>query len=340
MKLLSITVPCYNSQDYLNKCVDSLLVGGEEVEILLVNDGSTDRTRQIAEAYAEKYPMIVKVINKENGGHGSAINAGIAAATGLFFKVVDSDDWVNAEAYRKVLDTLSELVGGSRGLDMLVSNFVYEKAGAKRKKVMQYRHAFPKDRIFGWNEMHRLHKGQYILMHSVIFRTKLLRECGIVLPEHTFYVDNLFVFEPLPYVKNIYYLDVNFYRYFIGRDDQSVNEKVMISRIDQQLLVNRRMIDYLTGLDKKTVSGKVRSYMTSYLEIIMTVSSIMLIRAETEEALQKKKELWSYLRRKDIFLYYRLRYGIIGGTTNLPGKGGRKISVEGYKICRKIFKFN
>ena len=114
----------------------------------------------------------------------------------------------------------------------------------------------------------------------------------------------------------------------------------MISRIDQQLLVNRRMIDYLTGLDKKTVSGKVRSYMTSYLEIIMTVSSIMLIRAETEEALQKKKELWSYLRRKDIFLYYRLRYGIIGGTTNLPGKGGRKISVEGYKICRRIFKFN
>ena len=171
MKLLSITVPCYNSQDYLDKCVDSLLVGGEEVEILLVNDGSADHTRQIAEAYAEKYPTIVKVINKENGGHGSAINAGIAAATGLFFKVVDSDDWVNAEAYRKVLDTLSELVGGSRGLDMLVSNFVYEKAGAKRKKVMQYRHAFPKDRIFGWNEMHRLHKGQYILMHSVIFRT-------------------------------------------------------------------------------------------------------------------------------------------------------------------------
>ena len=324
MKLLSITVPCYNSQDYLDKCVDSLLVGGEEVEILLVNDGSTDHTRQIAEAYAEKYPTIVKVINKENGGHGSAINAGIAAATGLFFKVVDSDDWVNAEAYRKVLDTLSELVGGSRGLDMLVSNFVYEKAGAKRKKVMQYRHAFPKDRIFGWNEMHRLHKGQYILMHSVIFRTKLLRECGIV----------------LPYVKNMYYMDVDFYRYFIGRDDQSVNEKIMISRIDQQLLVNRRMIDYLTGLDKKTVSGKVRSYMTSYLEIIMTVSSIMLIRAETEEALQKKKELWSYLRRKDIFLYYRLRYGIIGGTTNLPGKGGRKISVEGYKICRRIFKFN
>lgn len=340
MKLLTITVPCYNSQDYLEKCVDSLLKGGEDVEILLVNDGSTDHTRQIAEKYAAEYPAIVRVINKENGGHGSAINTGIEHAEGLYFKVVDSDDWVKEEAYRQILDTLRELAGGSEVLDMLVSNFVYEKAGAKRKKVMQYRHAFPKNQMFGWDEMGRLHKGHYILMHSVIFRTRLLRECGIRLPEHTFYVDNLFVFEPLPYVKNIYYLDVNFYRYFIGREDQSVNEKVMISRIDQQLKVNRRMIDYMVEKNPKKMNKKIRRYMLSYLEIIMTISSIMLIRAGTEEALQKKKELWAYLRQKDIFLYHKLRYGIIGSAMNLPGRGGRKISVEGYKICQKIFKFN
>ena len=224
MKLLTITVPCYNSQDYLDKCVQSLLAGGEDVEILLVNDGSTDGTQEIAERYAAQYPTIVRAINKENGGHGSAINTGIEYASGLYFKVVDSDDWVKEDAYQKILDTLRELAGGSRVLDLLVSNFVYEKAGAKRGKVMQYRHAFPEGRIFGWEEMRHLRKGHYILMHSVIFRTKLLRECGLKLPEHTFYVDNLFVFEPLPYVKNLYYLDVNFYRYFIGRDDQSVNE--------------------------------------------------------------------------------------------------------------------
>ena len=340
MKLLSITVPCYNSQDYLERCVESLLKGGEDVEILIVDDGSKDATPEIAEHYASQYPTIVRVISKENGGHGSAINTGIEHASGLYFKVVDSDDWVKEDAYKKILDTLHELSGGSCVLDMLISNFVYEKTGAKRGRVMQYRHAFPRGRIFGWDEMRHLRKGHYILMHSVIFRTKLLRECGIRLPEHTFYVDNLFVFEPLPYVKNLYYLDVNFYRYFIGREDQSVNEKVMISRIDQQLQVNRRMIDYMAELNPKKVNRKVLRYMTSYLEIIMTVSSIMLIRANTKEALQKKKNLWAYLRQRDLFLYYKLRYGVIGGTMNLPGRGGRKISVESYRICQRIFKFN
>ena len=110
MKLLTITVPCYNSQDYLDRCMESLLVGGEDVEILIVDDGSTDRTAEMADAYAQKYPAIVKVIHKQNGGHGSAVNAGIAGATGLFFKVVDSDDWVKEESYYEILQALSRLI--------------------------------------------------------------------------------------------------------------------------------------------------------------------------------------------------------------------------------------
>ena len=106
MKLLSITIPCYNSQDYMEKCIESLLVGGEEVEILVVDDGSSDRTAEIADAYAEKYPTIVKAIHQENGGHGEAVNAGIRNATGLYFKVVDSDDWVDEEALKKILKVL------------------------------------------------------------------------------------------------------------------------------------------------------------------------------------------------------------------------------------------
>lgn len=178
-------------------------------------------------------------------------------------------------------------------------------------------------------------------MHSVIFRTKLLKECGIRLPEHTFYVDNLYVFEPLPYVRNMYYLDVNFYRYYIGREDQSVNENVMISRIDQQIRVNKLMIDYLTE-KKQTLTKKKRlyQYMRNYLEIITTVSSVLLIRSGTEENLAKKAELWQYLKEKDRLLYRCLRHGIMGEAMNLPGRGGRKISVEGYKICQRIFKFN
>ncbi len=109
MKLLSIAIPCYNSEAYMEKCIESLLKGGEEVEILVVNDGSSDRTAEIADAYAEKYPTIIKAIHQENGGHGEAVNAGIRNATGLYFKVVDSDDWVNEEAYKQILKTLEEL---------------------------------------------------------------------------------------------------------------------------------------------------------------------------------------------------------------------------------------
>ena len=151
MKLLSVAIPCYNSENYMRHCIESLLVGGEEVEIIIVDDGSTkDRTPEIADEYARKYPTICKAVHQENGGHGEAVNTGLKNSTGIFFKVVDSDDWVNEEAYKKVLETLRRFVYRGENVDMLVTNFVYEKQGAKRKKVMSYHTAFPKDQIFGW----------------------------------------------------------------------------------------------------------------------------------------------------------------------------------------------
>ena len=171
MKLLSIAVPCYNSQDYMRNCVDSLLKGGELVEILIVNDGSKDDTAKIADEYAEKYPTIVRVIHQENGGHGEAVNTGIRNATGFYFKVVDSDDWVNEEAFEEILKKLQELIAGPQTLDMMISNFVYEKQGVKRKKIMRYRKYLPQNRIFTWDEVSNMPVGKYILMHSVIYRT-------------------------------------------------------------------------------------------------------------------------------------------------------------------------
>ena len=191
MKLLTFAIPCYNSQDYMEKCIDSILVGGEDVEILIIDDGSKDRTAEIADDYARRYPTIVKAIHQENGGHGEAVNAGIRNASGIYFKVVDSDDWVDEFAYLQILDKLRELVGSENNLDMLLANYVYEKEGAKRKKVMRQT-GFPKDEVFTWSDIRHFYKGHYILMHSVIFRTKLLKDCHLRLPEHTFYVDNLY----------------------------------------------------------------------------------------------------------------------------------------------------
>lgn len=338
MKLLTAAIPCYNSQDYMEKCIKSLLTGGEDVEIIIIDDGSKDMTTEIADAYAKKYPNIVKAIHQENGGHGEAVNTGLRNASGIFFKVVDSDDWVDQDAYQKILSTLRELVSEGKQLDMFISNFVYEKEGARRKKVMKYTSALPQEKIFTWKDVRHFYKGQYILMHSVIYRTQLLRDCGLELPKHTFYVDNLFVYVPLPYVKNMYYLDVDFYRYYIGREDQSVNEKVMIQRIDQQIKVNKMMVDVYDLW--KLPDRKLRKYMFNYLEIITVVSTVMLIRSGMDENLEKKRELWNYIKKKDIRLFHRLRNGIMGGTMNLPGKGGRKISIAAYKISQKVVGFN
>ena len=278
----------------MEKAINSILPAGDDVEILIVNDGSTDKTKKIGKHYAEKFPSIVKVINKENGGHGDAVNSGLSHASGKYFKVVDSDDWVDEDALIKLLDVIKGFVREGSEVDMIVSNYVYEKAGMEHKKIIHYRNVLPQNEIFRWDDIGSFHLDQYILMHSVMYRTEMLKLCQLKLPKHTFYVDNIYVYYPLPHVRLLYYLDVDFYRYFIGRDDQSVNEKIMISRVDQQIYVTKSMISMY---DLRLIgSRKLKKYMINYLAIMMTVSSILCIRSKNAENLQKKKELWKYLR--------------------------------------------
>lgn len=338
MKYISFAIPCYNSEAYMANAVESILKGGEDVEIIIVNDGSKDRTSEIAHEFEAKYPTIIKAVDKENGGHGDAVNTGLEHATGKYFKVVDSDDWVNEEALCQILEVLKKFETNNEEIDMLISNYVYEKEGMEHKKVIEYRNVLPQDMIFSWNDIKRFHLGQYILMHSVIYRTEFLQLIQLRLPKHTFYVDNIYVYYPLPHVRKMYYLDVDFYRYYIGREDQSVNEKVMIGRVDQQIFVTKSMIDMYTM--KNITNKKLRQYMINYLAIMMTVSSILLIRSKKEENLEKKKELWQYLKRTDYKTYWKIRYGILGQTMNLPGKSGRKISSLAYIVARRLIGFN
>lgn len=338
MKYISFAIPSYNSEEYMSHAIESILPGGEDVEIIIVNDGSKDGTSRIAHEYKDKYPDIIKVVDKENGGHGDAVNSGLSNATGKYFKVVDSDDWVDEEALHKILDFLKELEAEDKEIDMLISNYVYEKVGATHKKCIHYRNVLPQDQIFTWDDIGRFHLDQYILMHSVIYRTAMLKLSQMTLPKHTFYVDNIYVYYPLPYVRKIYYLDVDFYRYFIGREDQSVNEKVMISRIDQQIFVTKSMISMYQLKDIQ--SKKLRRYMVNYLAIMMTVSSILLIRSKKQENLEKKRELWQYLKKKDLKTFLKIRYGILGQTMNIPGKPGRKISSLAYSVARRLIGFN
>ena len=341
MKILTVAIPCYNSAQYMDKCIESLLPAGEDIEIIIVDDGSVkDNTAQIADDYAAKYPTIIRAVHQENGGHGEAVNTGIRHASGVYYKVIDSDDWADTDALKQVVAKLKELEEKGTPVDLFLANFIYDKVGQKHKKVMHFRHVFPADEVFEWSAMGHMKQTQYILMHNIFYRRQVLLDCGMKLPAHTFYVDNIFAFQPYPYVKKLYYMDVDFYHYFIGREDQSVNEKVMISRIDQQIKVNKIMIDIMAAQDFSGLDKNVKKYMYIYLDKIMTVTSALLLVAGTEEDLKKKKELWTYLRNKDLRMFLHLRTTSLGMALNMPGTVGRKVSVRGYKLARKIVGFN
>lgn len=340
MKLISFVVPCYNSEAYMEKCINSLIPGGDDVEIIIINDGSKDRTGEIADRFATKYPSLIKVIHQENGGHGAGVNAGLAAATGEYFKVVDSDDWVDEKALFEVIKTLKENLKTETPIDMLVANYVYEHVEDNTQNIIHYRGIFPKDKIFGWDEMIKIDPARYIIMHSVTYRTQILRDSGVKLPMHTFYVDNLVLYVPLPLTKNLYYLDVNFYRYYTGRADQSVNGNVMVKRIDQQIYVTELLLKSHDISKIKESSPKLAKYMTYYLSIMYTITSTLFAMDGTKQAQQKSKIFWDNLKNTDEALYRKIRYFSKAFFMALPGKVGNSTTRFIYRIARKVYKFN
>ena len=338
-KLLTIVIPCYNSEDYMQKAIRSVISGGDKVEVLIVDDGSTDKTAEIADRYALSYPNVIRAIHKENGGHGSALNTGIKEAKGTYLKVLDSDDWFEKNAYKEYLDTLSELNKEKNDVDMLVTNFVYEKPSENHRRGMVFSALFPKNKVIGWADMKHNIKGFTILMHAVTYRTKLLRDIEFELPEHTFYVDNLFVYEPFPYVEKLYYLNVDLYRYYIGREGQSIAEDTMIKRLDQQLKINYRMIDAF-DLFTDVKEPHLRAYMLGYLEMITVISTSLAHVSKDPVNYEKAKKLWQYIKDKDKRLFLHIRFGIFGQAVSKPGAVGRFISVKCYRLTQWFMRFN
>lgn len=344
-KLLTLVVPCYNSESYMSRCLDTLVEGGDEVEIIIVDDGSTDQTGVIADNYAAIYHNMVKVIHKENGGHGSGVNAGLAAASGIYYKVVDSDDWFNVEAYQKLLNQIRAFRKEEQEKidplvpDLFVCNYVYDHLEEGVTRSVNYRNVFPEEKMCGWNTMKSFGPSQYLVMHALIFRTQILRDADVKLPEHTFYVDNLFSYQPLPLVRNIYYMDMDLYHYYLGREDQSVNEKVLMNRIDQQIYVTR-LVSQCVDLDEVAQKyPKLAVYMRRNISIMMAISSIHLLLINTRDAYQKRAHLWEEIKQKNAKLYYQLKYRTLSGLTYLPGKVGGKLTIGGYRIANRIYKF-
>lgn len=338
--VITYTVPCYNSAEYMDHCISSLLTGSDDIEIIIVNDGSSDDTAAKANDWASKHPGIIKVIHQENKGHGGAVMAGLRAASGVYHRVVDSDDWLDRDAANLLLSKLRRFVASGSPVDLVITNYVYEHTTTGTQKVIRYRGMMPQNRVFTWNELGWFGPGQNIIMHAATYRTQILRDSGVDMPLHTFYVDNVYVYTPLPLVQTLYYLPVDLYRYFIGRDDQSVNESVQVSRLDHQMRVTRILVE-AHKLPEGAGNRKLAHYMESFLGLIVSASSIFCLLEGTQRGLDERRKMWEHIDSVDPDLKKVLglhQWMVLG--SNLPTALGRKLTISMYRIAKKLYKFS
>lgn len=336
VKLLTVTIPCYNSQDYMEKCIKSLLAGGIRVQIVIIDDGSKDETGAIADRYAAEYPGIVTAVHQPNGGHGAGINQGLKHAEGKYFKVVDSDDWVSGD-FPRFLDALEQCEKNG-GVDLFVTNYHYEHADGKGDRSICYANALPQGKIFTWEQTKHFQVHQLLTIHSCTFRTELLRCSTKPLPEHVFYEDNLMVYQALPHVKKLYYLNTDLYRYYIGREGQSVQRDVMMKRYSHQLIVTRRCFE-AAHLDE-IAEKKQQNYLKHELFIMFGISILFTRLNKTCEADEDLKELWEDCRKFDKKWAARYRDGSALSLLCLPGQFGRGVVEMFYALAHKVVRFN
>jgi glycosyltransferase involved in cell wall biosynthesis len=370
--LLSFVIPCYNSAAFLDRGVNSLVEGvrkyrleagsdaaggdaiggdatgsdatgadaaGEDAEIIIVDDGSTDGTLALARQWQAKQPGLVRVIHQENEGHGGAINTGVQAAAGVFLKIVDSDDWLDEEALQTVLRKLEELHTAGEDPDLVFANYVYEHISDGTSRVVEYRDQFPQGRIFSWKETGRFPKWKFLMMHSFICRTQLLRENRIRLPEHMSYDDEVFVYETLPKAERLFYLDCDLYRYVTGRPGQSVGSAQMSRHADDQVRVCMLRIDQVP-LPDAHIDKKLEKYLIQDLAFSMVFATLTCTMAGDRQHADANRALWRHLKTVNPKLWSRIRHGFFGFWSFLPGRLGGKMMLDGYHLASYVFKLN
>ncbi len=335
--LITFVMPCYNSAKFMRNGIESLLKIEQSCEIILINDGSSDDTGDIAQEYAESYQNVV-AINQENSNWGGVVNHGIKLAKGIYFKVIDSDDRFDQDALQRVLETLQASVSAGNAPDLLITNYVYDHLASKSNRTMQYRSFFPADKVFTWPEMGRTGLDKFIMIHAAWYKTSILRESNTVLPTGVSYMDSHLLLHPMPYVKTLYYLDVAPYHYLIGREGQSVEIDVVMKHIDEQLMATKLAIDDIDYAELLEREPNCAMLMIGYVSCMMSVSTIHLFMIDTEESIKKNYDLWEYLHGKNPALYERVRHSW-AGRANRKTALGRRVARLGFGIAQKLYKF-
>ncbi len=298
-KILSIVVPTYNIQDYIKKCLSSFLNDDLLliIEVIVVNDGSTDLSSTIAKEFSNKYPQSFMVIDKENGGHGSTINAAVKIANGDFFMVVDGDDWVDNNALLNVIKKLQD----NKDIDAIFFNYVDEI----KYKNKQRRHNLKK--IFGKEGIVKLDNAKIkvtnrIVMANTIYKTANLKSINLSLDEKIFYVDVEYLAYPLPTIKKAIYVNEYVYHYLIGRPSQSMNINIALKHLDDRKKVITNIINYFKT-NKFDYTSKY--FQKSYLVILASVTNDYygILISAGKKYFKEIKMFDLFLKENDIDLY-------------------------------------
>lgn len=274
LKLLTFLIPAYNSQAYLDHCISSMIVPEllDRLEILIVNDGSTDGTASIAEQYCARYPDTVRLITQPNRGHGGALNTGCAAARGKYLKAVDADDWVATEN----LPDFFNLLEGCDSDVVLTHHYTLDIGTGQRKKWQSFPAKFgiryTLDEIMAdWKGFDRS-----LTFHGITYKTAFYRRYGIQLSEHVFYEDHEYAAFPCCYARSVTPYDLFVYVYRIGDVQQSVSQANQLKRIGHTETVLRHMIQTYGGLTcgesgRAYAAAKAQGLLLSYLTTALLV---------------------------------------------------------------------
>ena len=326
-KILSIVVPVYNTEKYIKRCLDSIVIDDviEDIEILIVSDGSKDSAISIAKEYNEKYSKSVIIVEKDNGGHGSTINKGLEIASGKYFRVLDSDDWFNCEDFIEYIKRLKK-----EDCDLVVTNYSQEHIYNNESIYLKYNN-LEDNVLYDFDSMDlSLLNGEYFVMATSTYKTELLRKSNLKLFEKTFYVDMQYNVVAFSLVKSFKYYDLSIYRYFIGRKDQSNNFISLVKNQDNHEKVMIFMIEYYTNNFNKFSQNKKDYYSMIIYYMLFTHYSIYCVYDKNHKsAYQKIKKFDIYLKQKNLYLYNKSNIGII--------KANRKTKFIFTKINGKKF---
>jgi glycosyltransferase involved in cell wall biosynthesis len=259
-KIISIIVPTYNMENYLKRCLDSVLnhKWDEILEVIVVNDGSEDRSLQIAMEYKDKFPSIVTVIDKENGNYGSTINIALPIVKGKYVKILDADDWFDTMEFERFIEQLQKTDS-----DMIITHYTRVHISGKKRQIKFHPSEYNVN--FNFTIIQSFVKLSNLKMHAVSYRTELLRYINYKQTEGVFYCDMEWVFYPLFFVNKIAFINANVYQYFLGREGQTVDMLISLRNISHRLIVTNNLYSYYFNFDENKLPGSSKKYFQSVL---------------------------------------------------------------------------